>query len=159
MDIDARMILLPGPESKNGQSRKFPLEGELWEIIERRWNERSCKKPDGTVGLSLYVFHRKGQPIGDFRKAWATACKAAGLERKLFHDFRRSAARNMRRADVPEKVCMELLGHRTTSMFHRYNITDERDLREAVLKTQQYLKTAPSERIVVPFQKASGENS
>ncbi len=44
-------------------------------------------------------------------------------------------------------------------MFHRYNITDEQDLREAVLKTQQYLKTVSSVRTVVPFKKASGEDS
>ena len=127
LDIDARIVLLRGPESKNGHPRKMALEGELWEIIERRWDSRAHQKSDGTVGVSLYVFHRKGRPIGDFRKAWDSACKTVGLERKLFHDFRRTAARNMRRAGVPEKVCMDLLGHRTTSMFHRYNITDEQD--------------------------------
>ena len=159
LDIDARMILLRGPEAKNGRARKVALEGELWEIIERRGNERSYQKPDGTVGMSLYVFHRKGQPIGDFRKVWDSAHKVAGLEKKLFHDFRRTAARNMRRAGVPEKVCMDLLGHRTTSMFHRYSICDEQDICEAVIKTQQYLKTVSSVRAVVPVKKASGENS
>ncbi len=131
----------------------------MWEIIERRGNERSYQKPDGTVGMSLYVFHRKGQPIGDFRKVWDSAHRAAGLGGKLSHDFRRTAARNRRRAGVPEKVCMDLLGHRTTSMFHRYSITDEQDIREAVIKTRQYLKTVSSVKTVVPVKKASGENS
>lgn len=140
LDIDSRMILLRGPESKNGHLRKVPLEGKLWEIIERRLNKRSYQKPDGTVEMSLYVFHRKGRPIGDFRKSWDSALKDAGLGKKLFHDFRRTAARNMRRAGVPEKVCMDILGHRTTSMFLRYNITDERDLREAMQKTESTLR-------------------
>lgn len=51
------------------------------------------------------------------------------------------------------------LGHRTTSMFLRYNITDERDLREAVQKTQRYLKTVSSVRSPVPIKKASGDDS
>ena len=54
---------------------------------------------------------------------------------------------------------MDLLGHRTTSMFHRYSITDEQDIREAVIKTRQYLKTVSSVKTVVPVKKASGENS
>ena len=156
LDLDARIIILRGQEAKNGHSRKVPLEGELWAIIERRCNARRYKQPDDTVGISQHVFHREGKPIGDYRKAWASASKKARLEGKLFHDFRRTAARNMRRAGVSEKVCMDLLGHKTTSMFHRYNITDERDLREAIQNPQQYLKTVPSERNVVPFKKIAG---
>ena len=155
LDLDARIMILRGQEAKNGHSRKVPLEGELWEIVERRCNARQYKQTDGTVGISQHVFHREGKPIGDYRKAWASASKRASLEGKLFHDFRRTAARNMRRAGVPEKVCMDLLGHKTTSMFLRYSITDETDLREAVLKTQQYLKGVPSKRAVVPFQKVA----
>ena len=155
LDMDARIMILRGQEAKNGHSRKVPLEGELWEIIERRCNARQNKQPDGTVGFSQHVFHREGKPIGDYRKAWASASKRASLEGRLFHDFRRTAARNMRRAGVSEKVIMDLLGHRTTSMFLRYSITDETDLREAVQKTQQYLKTVSSERTVVPFKKVA----
>ena len=155
LDLDARIIILRGQEAKNGHSRKVPLEGELWEIIERRCNARRYKQPDETVGISQHVFHREGKPIGDYRKAWASASKKTSLEGKLFHDFRRTAARNMRRAGVSEKVCMDLMGHKTTSMFHRYNITDEHDLRETVQKTQQYLKTIPSESSVVLFQKVA----
>jgi len=54
---------------------------------------------------------------------------------------------------------MDLLGHKTTSMFHRYNITDEGDLREAMQKTQQYLDAVRSKRAVVPFPKTTAEVS
>jgi len=105
---------------------------------------------DRDKGLRL----RKGQPIRSFRKSWTTACEAAGIGKKLFHDFRRSAARNLIRAGVSETVAMQITGHKTRSMFKRYNITDERDIREALRKEQEYLKSLPSETNVAGFKKA-----
>jgi integrase len=77
-----------------------------------------------------YLFHHKGEPIGDFRKAF-DACTAAGLQGILPHDLRRSAVRNFIRAGVKETVAMRLSGHRTRSVFDRYNIVSEDDLVEA----------------------------
>jgi integrase len=139
VEYKARLIHLRGRNSKNGQPRKVALEGALWEIIERRWNDRTITEND-TVRIATHVFHRNGHPIGDIKKAWKAACNAAGVHR-LFHDFRRTAVRNMIRAGVSEKVAMQISGHKTRSVFDRYNITDERDLRDAVQKVQAYLAT------------------
>ena len=69
---------------KNGRWHKIVLEGDLAEIIERRWVARDFTRDDNTVALSQFVFHLEGCPIGDFRKAWATACRAAGLVKPQF---------------------------------------------------------------------------
>jgi len=91
--------------------------------------------------------------LGDFRKAWATACKAAGLTGRLFHDLRRSGVRNMTRAGVSETVCMKISGHKTAAIFRRYNITSDDDLREAMKQTEAYLKAQPTATNVVRIGK------
>lgn len=101
-----------------------------------------------------FVFTRKsGEKVNSFYKRWWTACRAAGIpdrivERvllggqvkkqahpgRIFHDFRRTAVRNLVNAGVPERVAMQITGHKTRSIFDRYHIVSPEDLREAVRK-------------------------
>jgi integrase len=74
---------------------------------------------------------KQPKPIRAFTKAWKTACIAAGCPGRIPHEFRRTAIRNTIRRGVPERVAMQLAGHRTRSMFDRYNIVSDGDLRTA----------------------------
>lgn len=143
-DGDGDVIRLRGENAKNGESRTVTIDGDLAELMERRKAARRVKTATGVM-LADLVFHHDGQPIVDLRKAWATACRLAGCPGKLFHDLRRTAVRNMVRAGTPEGVAMKISGHKTRSMFDRYNITSETDLRDAMQRTQAYLITAAVE--------------
>jgi integrase len=132
-DVQEGVIRLRPEASKTKESRVLVLVGEIAEVIERRRAAR--------FELSPYVFHRDGKRIRDFRKAWRRACRLAGVEGRIFHDFRRTAVRNMVRAGVPEKIAMSISGHKTRAIFDRYNIINEQDIREGMLKTQEYLKS------------------
>ena len=82
-----------------------------------------------------WVFPRDdGRQLGDFRKVWATACKKAGVPGRLVHDLRRSAVRNLERANVPRSWATKLTGHKTEAVYRRYAIVSESDLSEAVKK-------------------------
>jgi len=111
---------------------------------------------DGVPRVVDLVFHKDGEPIGDWRKTWLAACVKAGLyntvkaddakERKvptkLFHDLRRTCVRNLVRSGVDPTVAMKWTGHETDSVFRSYNITSERDLKEAGEKLTAYVARA-----------------
>jgi integrase len=140
VDLSGKVVRLRIENSKNKEARVLPLTGRLWEVIQDRVRERRLD--------CLNVFHHGGQKIGDFKKAWKTACKRSGLEGTLVHDLRRCAARNLARAGVREDVAMEITGHKTRSMYRRYRIVDEKDLMEAAEKLQTHLESQAGAKVI-----------
>jgi integrase len=68
------------------------------------------------------------------KRSWRTACKEAGVAGRVLHDLRRTAVRNLERASVSRSVAMKMTGHKTESVYRRYAIVSESDLREAGAK-------------------------
>jgi integrase len=130
-DIHGDVIRLRPEIAKNKDGRVIILVGELANLIDRRRAERVESCP--------YVFHRQGQPIKDYSRAWGTARTKAGAPERLFHDSRRTAARNMDRARVPRSVAKQIIGHKTDAMYNRYRIVDEQDIREGMRQSENYL--------------------
>ena len=130
------VYLNPG-ETKNDEGRTVYLDTELKEVFKKQWELR---KKGGRLLPYLFPNCEVKGKIKNFMRSWKTACEDAGLNGKLFHDFRRTAVRNMVRAGIPERVAMMISGHKTRSVFDRYNIVNDADLKEAAQRQERYIK-------------------
>lgn len=141
VDLEEQTVRLNPGETKNEEGRIVPMTPELCRTLAMLKRKRDEYYPE-----SPWVFSRGGEPIKDFYWAWREACKRAGLwdesanrSGRLLHDARRTGARNLVRAGVPERVAMEIGGWKTRAVFDRYNIVDERDIKAAAAKLGAYL--------------------
>jgi integrase len=137
VDRAAGVIRLEPGTTKNRDGRVFKY-GELDEVVaavEGLWARHEALQRAGVL-TPLVFCRRQGQRIRTFWKRWRTACAAAGCPGRIPHDFRRTAVRNLNRAGVPETIAMKITGHKTRSVFDRYDITSEEDLADASRKLQ-----------------------
>ena len=130
VDFGAGEVRLDPGKTKNGEGRTFPMTRELREVLEQQRAITENHQRQFKV-VCPRVFHRSGRPIKSFRVAFRSACAGAGCPGRVLHDFRRTAVRNLVRAGIPERVAMQMTGHKTRSVFERYNIVSAGDLREA----------------------------
>ena len=130
MAFGAGEVRLDPGKTKNGEGRTFPMTRELREVLEQQRAITENLQRQLKV-VCPRVFHRSGRPIKSFRVAFRSACVEAGCPGRVLHDFRRTAVRNLVRAGIPERVAMQMTGHKTRSVFERYNIVSVGDLREA----------------------------
>jgi integrase len=171
MNVDRKAKVIRIETTKNSEPRTLPYGAlpVLVDLIEHRWTLKDAvQKKRGKVVQR--VFNRNGEPIAEFRRSWKTACIAAGLGQELRepdlkddagkvirrgrlrgkvatrkpHDYRRSAARNLSRAGVPETVIMKLCGWKTRTVFDRYRIVAERDLAEGLARLAGVPAEAPA---------------
>ena len=124
VDPHANVIRLEPGTTKNKKGLEVTMPRRVRELL------LGCIKGKGPEDC---LFTRaNGKPVRDFRRSWQKACAEAGVPGLHFHDLRRTAARNMRRGHVSERVAMEVGGWKTTSVFHRYAIVDNEDIANAM---------------------------
>jgi integrase len=117
----------------NGEARIVYLTEECRLVVTE---VRKRKQPD-----DFLLTRETGEPVCDLRGTWAAVTEEAKLRGLLLHDFRRSAVRNMIRRGVPQKTAREISGHKTDSVFNRYNIVSEADLQDAARRIEAGAKT------------------
>ncbi len=162
--IEEGQIVVPPEYCKADEPHTIPIAGALAVIIKRRKAAQSFES-NGVTQLSEFIFHRgDGLPVSEFRKSWQSACIAAGVGAmvcstcknsgtekrcptckktrtyygKILHDLRRSFCRDAIRSGTPQSVTMALSGHRTISVFLRYDISADEDKKLALEKTAAY---------------------
>ena len=149
VDLDAGAVRLEPGTTKNGRGRTFPFSAlpALHALLkEQRAQTDAVQRETGAI--VPWVFHHEGRQVRTYRRRWTAAIDAAAHEGegtlrqvvrpqllgRIVHDLRRTAVRNFERAGVPRSVGMKLTGHLTESVYNRYAIVSESDLREGVGK-------------------------
>jgi integrase len=152
VDLGAGIVRLEPGTTKTDAGRVFPFATfpALAALLRARRVDTSAD--ERRLGQVIrHVFHRQGVAIAasGFTKTWNRARDRAAsrtledgralivrpqLVDRIPHDLRRTAVRNLERAGVSRSVAMQLTGHKTESVYRRYAIVAEADLREGVAK-------------------------
>ena len=138
VDEAGEVVRLSPHRSKTRVGRVLPISPPIAAVLARRRTTRRAG--------DMRVFHRDDVTVRAWRTAWPAACRQAGVPGRLLHDCRRTTARNLVRAGVPERVAMQWTGHKTRAVFDRYNIVQEAELHEAGTRLLAYLATQPAAR-------------
>ena len=105
LDVAQRVTRLEPGTTKNRDGREVLMTDSVHKLLSALAHRKSAGD---------YVFTRaNGNPMRDFHLTWKNACAHAGVPELLFHDLRRTEARNLRRAGVAEGIIMKLGGWRT----------------------------------------------
>jgi integrase len=138
LDLEAGTLRLDAGETKNDEGRVVYLTPELLRLLGEQLNRvRTLERETGRIIPCLFPHDRgrhRGERRRDFRKAWAKACRKAGVAGRLRHDLRRTAVRNLVNAGVAERVAMTVTGHKTRAVFDRYHIVSPGDLQDVARK-------------------------
>jgi integrase len=153
VDLQGGEVRLDAGSTKNREGRVFPLTDDLRTLLEeRRRHTREVERKRNQIIPWVFfrmVAEKRGgtkhpKQIRAFTKAWKASCVQAGCPGRIPHDLRRTAVRNMVRRGVPERVAMKLTGHKTPSVFQRYNIVSDGDLRTAAEQLRGLTSSEPS---------------
>jgi hypothetical protein len=157
VDFNANVVRLDARMTKTKQGRVVTMTPTIRALLVE------CAR--GKQGDDALFTRENGTAVNDFRGAWRRLCVASGVGHMLcadckeivtgkkckcgkgwrrllyrglmVHDLRRTAVRNLVRAGVLEHTAMKITGHKTRSVFDRYDIVDERDIANAMIKLEE----------------------
>lgn len=136
VDLKNGVVRLEAGETKNREARNCYLDEELKAILQE---QQKRQKSEGRILPYVFTGSDGMSTIKDLRGSWKKACEDAKIGKRLFHDLRRTVVRNMVRAGIPERVAMMISGNKTRTVFDRYNIVNDEDLKTATKKQAEYL--------------------
>jgi integrase len=120
VDLKTGFIRLGGSRTKNKCARSIPIHPKVKEVLETL--------PRGLHTERVFLF--QGKPLQEFKNAYRSACKQAGLEDFTYHDLRHCAINNLRLAGNDYFKIMAMSGHKTMNVFKRYNLVTEEELHD-----------------------------
>ncbi len=127
IDFQNEVIVLAATDTKTQERREVPVDVELLGLLQQIPRTLGCP----------FVFTYKGKPIKRISTAFNRACERAKIENFRFHDLRRCAVTNFRKADVSDDVTMSISGHKTRAVFRSYDAIDRGDRKKALAKVRQ----------------------
>lgn len=135
VDLREGFIRLKPEDTKTGYGRTIPIHPEIMEVFRKALKVRH-------LGCDL-VFHQEGKAFTahNVRVAHKAVCKEAVIEGFVFHDFRHTAINNWRKDGHDYFKIMAVSGHKTISVFKRYNMVDEAELRTLISPMDTYMDT------------------
>ena len=150
VDLDRGVIAWPKDECKHREAHTVPLDGDVRAIVTELMRRPPLHCP--------YLFHgphcapghspsKRFGCLGDFKKSWRSALRAAGLPigRKagglVFHSTRATAATTLRAGGLEEADAMKITGHQTSHVFRHYDLGDVEALRARLAQARQQVAT------------------
>ena len=121
VDLKNGFVRLKGSETKNGEGRTIPLHSRVMDMLQ--------SLPRNIHG---WVFTLNGRSVKDVKHSFNTACKMAEIQNFRFHDLRHTCINNWRLQGNDFFRIMAASGHKTMSVFKRYNTVSESELRGLV---------------------------
>ncbi|HUE82594.1 MAG TPA: site-specific integrase [Pyrinomonadaceae bacterium] len=130
MRIEVKPDELIVKQSKNGKPRTIPLTSEARRIAK-------VQITDATTRKFLFTSRRTGGMISEFKTAFTSAVRDAGLENFRFHDLRHTFASRLNAAGADPYTIRDLLVHSTTAMSADYTHTSFERRRQAIADMSQ----------------------
>jgi len=129
IDFQEKVIVLEASDTKTQERREIPLDDVLADTLKKVPKTLNCP----------YVFTHRGKKMSDPKEGFWNACERAGIKDLHFHDLRHCAVTNFRKAGVPENTIMSISGHKTHSVFRRYDQIDREDRQAALERARKHI--------------------